>query len=57
MTDDVAGKVKAGSAKATGDERLDAEGRTDQAKASIKQAGRSKPPSAPDRIYAEGPPE
>ncbi|MGY4644103.1 CsbD family protein [Cellulomonas sp. URHB0016] len=33
------GKVKEGAGKATGDERLEAEGKGDQAAANIKQAG------------------
>ena len=33
------GKVKEGVGKATDDERLEAEGKVDQAKANIKQAG------------------
>jgi uncharacterized protein YjbJ (UPF0337 family) len=33
------GKAKEGAGKATGDERLEAEGKTDQTKSSIKQAG------------------
>jgi uncharacterized protein YjbJ (UPF0337 family) len=38
-TEDVAGKVKEGVGKATDDERLETEGKTDQASASVKQAG------------------
>ncbi|MEU2611847.1 CsbD family protein [Micromonospora sp. NPDC007271] len=34
-----AGKVKEGAGRATDDERLEAEGRTDQTKANLKQAG------------------
>ncbi|SBT54232.1 CsbD family protein [Micromonospora narathiwatensis] len=34
-----AGKVKEGAGRATDNERLEAEGRTDQAKADLKQAG------------------
>ncbi len=37
--EEVAGKVKKGVGKATGDEELEAEGRVDQAKADVKQAG------------------
>jgi uncharacterized protein YjbJ (UPF0337 family) len=37
--EDVAGKVKEGVGKATDDERLETEGKTDQASASVKQAG------------------
>lgn len=37
--EDVAGKVKEGVGRATDDERLEQEGKTDQASASIKQAG------------------
>jgi uncharacterized protein YjbJ (UPF0337 family) len=37
--EDVAGKVKEGVGKATDDERLESEGKTDQASASVKQAG------------------
>ncbi|RXR25661.1 CsbD family protein [Oerskovia turbata] len=33
------GKVKEGAGKATGNERLEAEGHADQAKANVKQAG------------------
>ncbi len=33
------GKVKEAAGKATGDEQLEAEGRADQAKADLKQAG------------------
>ncbi|GIG21975.1 hypothetical protein Cch01nite_26990 [Cellulomonas chitinilytica] len=33
------GKVKEGVGKATDDERLEAEGKVDQAKANLKQAG------------------
>ncbi|MBO9554584.1 CsbD family protein [Cellulomonas sp.] len=33
------GKLKEGAGKATDDERLEAEGKVDQAKANIKQAG------------------
>ena len=35
----VAGKVKEGLGKVTGDERLEAEGKADQVKATLKQAG------------------
>jgi uncharacterized protein YjbJ (UPF0337 family) len=37
--EDVAGKVKEGVGKATDDEKLESEGKTDQAAASVKQAG------------------
>jgi len=37
--EEVAGKIKKGAGKATGDEELEAEGRVDQAKANVKQAG------------------
>ena len=37
--EDVAGKVKEGVGKATDDEKLETEGKTDQASASVKQAG------------------
>ena len=37
--EDVTGKVKEATGKATDDEDLEAEGRTDQAKASLKKAG------------------
>ncbi|HWU45937.1 MAG TPA: CsbD family protein [Humibacter sp.] len=37
--EDALGKGKEGVGKATGDERLEAEGKTDQAKANLKQAG------------------
>jgi uncharacterized protein YjbJ (UPF0337 family) len=39
MTDDASGKAKEATGKATDDERLEAEGRTDQSKADLKQAG------------------
>ena len=39
MKDDALGKTKEGVGKATDDERLEAEGRTDQSKADLKQAG------------------
>ena len=39
MSDDAAGKAKEATGKATDDERLEAEGRTDQSKADLKQAG------------------
>ena len=38
-TEDTAGKVKEGAGRATDNERLEAEGRNDQAKANLKQAG------------------
>ena len=38
-TEKVAGKVKEGLGKVTGDERLEAEGKADQVKATLKQAG------------------
>jgi uncharacterized protein YjbJ (UPF0337 family) len=38
-TEKVAGKVKEGLGKVTGDERLEAEGKADQVKANLKQAG------------------
>jgi uncharacterized protein YjbJ (UPF0337 family) len=37
--EDVAGKVKEGVGKATDNERLEAEGEQDQAKADLRQAG------------------
>ena len=37
--DEVVGKVKEGVGHATGDERLEAEGRGDQIKGGLKQAG------------------
>ncbi len=37
--EEVGGKVKEGVGKATDDERLEAEGKADQAKADLKQAG------------------
>ncbi len=37
--EEVGGKVKEGVGKATDDEQLEAEGKTDQASANIKQAG------------------
>ncbi len=39
MKDDVAGKAKEATGKATDDHELEAEGRTDQAQADLKQAG------------------
>lgn len=38
-TENTAGKIKEGVGRATDDERLEAEGRTDQASANLKQAG------------------
>jgi len=38
-TEEVAGEVKEGVGKATGDEHLEAEGKGDQVKANLKQAG------------------
>jgi uncharacterized protein YjbJ (UPF0337 family) len=38
-TENTAGKVKEGVGRATDDERLEAEGRSDQASANLKQAG------------------
>ncbi|WP_433316099.1 CsbD family protein [Micromonospora chersina] len=38
-TENTAGKVKEGVGRATDDERLEAEGRNDQAAANVKQAG------------------
>ena len=37
--DDMAGKAKEAAGKVTGNERLEAEGKTDQSKADLKQAG------------------
>ena len=37
--EDVKGKVKESTGKATDDESLEAEGKTDQSKSSLKQAG------------------
>lgn len=37
--EELRGKAKEGAGKATDDEELEAEGRTDQAKANLKQAG------------------
>ncbi|MFS0794284.1 CsbD family protein [Microbacterium sp. 1P10AE] len=37
--EDVAGKAKEATGKATGNERLEAEGHADQTKADLKQAG------------------
>lgn len=39
MKDDLAGKGKEAAGKATDNERLEAEGRIDQSKADLKQAG------------------
>jgi len=37
--EDIKGKVKEAAGKATDDERLEAEGKTDQTKSDLKQAG------------------
>jgi uncharacterized protein YjbJ (UPF0337 family) len=37
--EDIAGKAKEGIGKATGDEGLERQGKTDQAKSDVKQAG------------------
>lgn len=37
--EEAAGKVKEGTGKTTGNESLEAEGRTDQTKSDLKQAG------------------
>jgi uncharacterized protein YjbJ (UPF0337 family) len=37
--EDLSGKVKEGVGRATDDEQLETEGKTDQAKASVKKAG------------------
>jgi uncharacterized protein YjbJ (UPF0337 family) len=37
--EDMQGKAKEGAGKATDDERLEAEGKADQSKADLKQAG------------------
>jgi uncharacterized protein YjbJ (UPF0337 family) len=37
--EDLGGKVKEGVGRATDDEQLETEGKTDQAKSSVKQAG------------------
>jgi len=39
MKDDLTGKAKEGTGKVTDNERLEAEGRTGQSKADLKQAG------------------
>ena len=39
MKDDLVGKSKEGAGKVTDNERLEAEGRADQSKADLKQAG------------------
>jgi uncharacterized protein YjbJ (UPF0337 family) len=39
QSENLAGKVKEGVGKATDDERLEAEGKGDQMKANLKQAG------------------
>ena len=39
QSEEFGGKVKEGVGKATDDERLEAEGKGDQAKANLKQAG------------------
>ena len=38
-SEEAAGKVKEGAGRATDDEKLEAEGRSDQASANLKQAG------------------
>ena len=38
-TEDLTGKAKEGTGKATGNERLEGEGKGDQASASVKSAG------------------
>ena len=38
-TEELGGKVKEEAGRATGDERLEAEGKVDQSSANIKQAG------------------
>jgi uncharacterized protein YjbJ (UPF0337 family) len=38
-TQDATGKIKEGAGRASDDERLEAEGRDDQSKADLKQAG------------------
>ncbi|MBA2531233.1 MAG: CsbD family protein [Nocardioidaceae bacterium] len=38
-TEDMTGKAKEATGKATDDEQLEAEGKTDQSKSDIKQAG------------------
>ncbi|MEU1587367.1 CsbD family protein [Micromonospora sp. NPDC005710] len=38
-TEDATGKLKEGAGRATDDEQLEAEGRADQSKAKLKQAG------------------
>ena len=37
--EDVKGKVKEGAGKATGDDKLEAKGKSDQVKADLKKAG------------------
>jgi uncharacterized protein YjbJ (UPF0337 family) len=39
QSENLAGKVKEGVGKATDDEQLETEGKTDQAKSSVKKAG------------------
>ncbi|MDT0214608.1 CsbD family protein [Rothia sp. ARF10] len=39
MSEDASGKAKEATGKATDNERLEAEGRADQSKADVKQAG------------------
>ncbi len=39
QAEDVGGQVKEGVGRATDDEQLEAEGRTDQTKSNLKQAG------------------
>lgn len=38
-TDDLSGKMKEGAGKASGDDSLEAEGKGDQAKSDVRQAG------------------
>ncbi|MDP9862317.1 MULTISPECIES: CsbD family protein [Streptosporangium] len=37
--EEIGGKIKEGAGRATGDERLEAEGRADQSESHLKQAG------------------
>jgi uncharacterized protein YjbJ (UPF0337 family) len=47
-TDDLGGKAKEAAGKATGDDRLEADGKTDQAKAGMKNAAENVKDAAGD---------
>jgi uncharacterized protein YjbJ (UPF0337 family) len=48
MAEELTGKIKAATGKATDDEQLEAEGKVDQAKADVKQAGEKAKDALPD---------